>query len=265
MPEDNKVNIKIELGRDNSGKLRLIAHFNSKAPNVFIDKNEYIWMPTIEEKDLINDAFGFIPSNTSISNEKPDLTEIEHEIKEEIASEPEPIIETKPEIEKEIPPEPDPVVEEEPELKADTFDEKEIELEPEKEIEEPEIKTELEEPVDDEPSVFEKIKEDLIINKPEEEPDDLKIEDIEEPKNEMEPKIEIKEEKQEVAPQDKKDEEKELEKGLIVEADEEAIQEALKKHDKFNDEKDNSMREVDEKTIIDRVLKQKKKGKWTKK
>ena len=47
---------------------------------------------------------------------------------------------------------------------------------------------------------------------------------------------------------------------MIVKADADAIEKALKKH---TEDKDESMVEADEKTIIDKVLKQKKK--WNKK
>lgn len=52
---------------------------------------------------------------------------------------------------------------------------------------------------------------------------------------------------------------KELDEGVIVRADDSAIERALKKEDE-----DNSIKEVDEQTIIDKVLSQKKKGKWNK-
>jgi len=47
--------------------------------------------------------------------------------------------------------------------------------------------------------------------------------------------------------------------GVIVKADDKAIERALKK----DVDEDNSIKEVDEKTIIDKVLSQKKKGKWS--
>jgi hypothetical protein len=50
------------------------------------------------------------------------------------------------------------------------------------------------------------------------------------------------------------------EERVIVEADDAAIDAALKRH--IDDDK--SFVEVDEQTILDRVLSQKKKGKWTK-
>ncbi len=46
--------------------------------------------------------------------------------------------------------------------------------------------------------------------------------------------------------------------GIIVKADEKAIERALKK----DQDEDDTIKEVDEQTIIDKVLSQKKKGKW---
>lgn len=63
-----------------------------------------------------------------------------------------------------------------------------------------------------------------------------------------------------------KSDEKEIKKmedeKIIVEADSDAIEAALKRH--IHDE-DSSFVEADEQTIIDKVLSQKKKGKWSKK
>lgn len=51
---------------------------------------------------------------------------------------------------------------------------------------------------------------------------------------------------------------KQQNEGAIVKADEKAIERALKKEQ----EEDDTIKEVDEQTIIDKVLSQKKKGKW---
>ena len=59
---------------------------------------------------------------------------------------------------------------------------------------------------------------------------------------------------------DLEDKTKEEDKGILVKADELAINTVLKK----SEEKDNSIVEVDEQTIIEKVISQKKKGKWSK-
>jgi len=204
MTKDNKINIKLEVCRDkNSGKLMLMAHFNSNAPNVFIDKDSYAWMPTIEEHNLINDAFEFLPTTSS-----PEKTE-EKPIPEPVMEEP---ITTPQETSKE--------------------EEKQDELPPLEKTEEP--------------AVFEITEEET---KPEEINEDT-------PKMEDEPDKPPKEEKSD-------DEKKEEDEGIIVEADQDAIERALKKHS--DNDKDDSIVEVDEQMIIDKVLSQKKKGKWAKK
>ena len=60
---------------------------------------------------------------------------------------------------------------------------------------------------------------------------------------------------------DMESEKKEEDEKIIVEADSEAIEAALKK--RTDEEDDKSMIAADEQTIVDRVLSQKKKGKWS--
>jgi hypothetical protein len=226
MYKDKNVNIKLELDRDNAGKLRLIAHFNSKASNIFINKDEYVWMPTLEEKDLIDEAFSFINSKTSpIDPKNLSKNTVTSQIDEKINKEVEP----------------------------KTVFEKKADIKPE-------VPEEKNKESSHETSVFERIKRDDAVF---EVKDQVKDETYTEKENiniddELEPKIEIKDEQEETSLDEKPDEDD----GLIVEADEEAIREAIKKHNKEDEEVDNSIREVDEKTIIDRVLTQKKKGKW---
>ena len=65
-------------------------------------------------------------------------------------------------------------------------------------------------------------------------------------------------EKQEETKDENTGETKEKDEGMIVKADSDAIEKALKRH---TEEKDESMVEADERTIVDKVLKQKKKWK----
>lgn len=56
--KDDKINIKLELFKDRfSNKFSILTHFNQNAPNIQKDDEGFIWVPTIEERDLINDAF----------------------------------------------------------------------------------------------------------------------------------------------------------------------------------------------------------------
>jgi len=220
MVTDDNVNIKLEVCKDKtSGKLLLMAHFNSNAPNVFEEKDCVCWMPTNEERDLLNEAFEFIPLE---GGPIPSVKTISHpqQIKEER-------------------PAPEPVIQEEikvtPVIKKDTP--KPTDLPP------------LEKPNDSD--VFEVTDENI-------KKDDLgkdidkKIEEI--------PYKADKQNAEEPEPDEQETEKKEGAEGIIVEADSDAIEAALKKHT----EKDESMVEADEQTIIDKVLSQKKKGKWSK-
>lgn len=74
-------------------------------------------------------------------------------------------------------------------------------------------------------------------------------------------RYEPEEEEEEEEPSYYEKEGRKKEERLIVEADDEAIEAAIKRRI----EDDKSFVEVDEQTIIDRVLSQKKKGKWSKK
>ena len=65
MSKEDKINIKLEVCRDKtSGKLSIMARFNNSAPNIFKNKYGYIWMPTAEETDFLNEAFQMLPFNS---------------------------------------------------------------------------------------------------------------------------------------------------------------------------------------------------------
>jgi len=66
MIESSKVNIKLELSRNRSnGKLSLTVRFDTNAPNIQADKDSFVWFPTREETDLINEAFGIFSDEKS--------------------------------------------------------------------------------------------------------------------------------------------------------------------------------------------------------
>ena len=74
MTKDNSIFIKIEITRDKkTGKLNIITHFDKNAPNFYEDKNGFYWIPTEEEKDLLNDSFDLMPSTDTV----PALKKIE--------------------------------------------------------------------------------------------------------------------------------------------------------------------------------------------
>ncbi len=231
MHKDKNFGIKIELVKDTrSGKLKMVAHFNSNSPNVIIENNEYIWIPTTDEKELIDEAFSFIPlEKTSKTNSNLNF---EPELPAEEALKTEPIFEKKPEISK-------PFLHKETEEKiitAPTFEK-------------------------EEPTVFEVTKEEAF---PAEENIEEEVEkelEKKQNKNPMAAKVQIKQNEHD---EEKTDTKKPEDEGMIVEADADAIEAALKRH-AAKEDRDDSFKEVDEQTIIDRVLSQKKKGKWTKK
>lgn len=212
MTKESKIGLKLEVCRDKNNKLTIVAHFNTDAPNIIISKNEYMWIPTPEEKDLINEAFELLPLTKTFASP--------------IKKEPEktPVVEKK--EEPELAPEVTPTIEEDP----------------------PEELPPLEK--NEEPAIFE-------VTKEEPNTEDIKTDiDKELEKNIDEISKEIEDKKSDSEDTDKTEEDE----GVLVEADSDAIEAAIKKH--REKDKDDSIIEADEKTIVDRVLNQKKKGKW---
>lgn len=191
MAEEDKIHIKLEIRRNkDSDELAIMTHFDSNAPNFFKDKEGYLWMPTVEEKDFINEAFELMPINKiKTSSEKT------------IFKPPE----------KKVLPEP-------PVSKKERESEKIL-------------------------SPFERKEEKKLVNLPPSE------------KTEERESFEAKEE--EPKSNDLDTGVKEEDKEILIKADDHAIEAVLGK----NEEKDKSIIEADEQTIIEKVLSQKKKGK----
>lgn len=228
MADEDKVHIKIELCKNkDDGKIEVVAHFNKNAPNVIIENNEYFWMPTLEEKDLLNETFDLI----SGSKKTPavDLPDNKEEQKKEIRQ--------TYQSEKIAKKEEEPAIFEVENKKSEALEQKKeiknygSEIKPDENIE---AKSNFQDGNSDFPT----------------------------PKVEVKSKEEILEGSKDKDSKEESDSTKDKE--VIVEADGDAIEKALNKHKK-KDEDDDSFVEADEKTIIDRVLKQKKKGKWRKK
>jgi hypothetical protein len=101
MIKDNKINVKLEVCKDNlTGKLSIRAHFDTNAPNIYEEKDGFYWIPTNEEKDFINETFKLIPlQSNSINPDKQINRPIIREEKKQINIE-ERI--TEPEIQSEI-------------------------------------------------------------------------------------------------------------------------------------------------------------------
>jgi len=75
MIDNDKINIRVELSKDkNTGKLSIAVRFDTKAPNVSFEKNEYIWIPTLAEKELLNEAFRLLSDTKSLVSAQPKST-----------------------------------------------------------------------------------------------------------------------------------------------------------------------------------------------
>lgn len=192
MTKDDNINIKLEVCRDKtSGKLSIMAHFNSNASNVFKEKDGYFWVPTTEEKDLINEAFELMPIDADYTHSGKTIPKPE-EIKEETST-PEPV------IEEELKPTPATIPEED--------EKKPTDLSP------------LEKP--DESAFFEVTGEGVKT-------DDLG-KDIDKETEDTSAKAD-EQTVEEPTSDESETEKKEEDEGIIVEADSDAIEAALKKH-----------------------------------
>jgi hypothetical protein len=221
MTKHDNINIKLEVCKDiTSGKLLIKAHFNSKAPNIFEQKDGTFWVPTVEEKDLLHDAFQLIPSdkyyNTSDSNRTTNDTNETEYMK-------------------------DPTLEQKNE--SNNYQEYGEENLKDNDLQQYDKNTETD--------TYE-IHDEQIKNEDYKENSDKK--------EETDTTNTDKTSTDEVDYTQKENDKILEDDGLIVEADSEAIEAALKKHA----DKDKTIIEADEQTIIDKVLSQKKKGKWSK-
>jgi hypothetical protein len=280
MVKDDKINLKLEVLKDkNSGQLLLMAHFDQNAPNVFKEKETIFWMPTIEEKDFLNEAFKMIPEEKTLSPSKEPISKPDEPKKNisELEESEEPI--SKPEELKEIVEE----LEESKEIISEPGEPKVIISEPEKHKEikdssELQSQTEESKPTDISPvteleestdyvDTFEDFKTDDIDKNTDD--IDKNTDDIDKNVDDIHNKIERDDIPpdidgpiiEELKAEELKTLEEEKDKAIIVEADADAIDAALKKRTK----KDESIIEADEQTIIDKVLSQKKKGRWSSK
>ncbi len=64
MGEENGIYIKIELCKsENSDEFAIRIHFDQNAPNLFRKGENYSWMPTAEEMNIMNEAYDLIAAN----------------------------------------------------------------------------------------------------------------------------------------------------------------------------------------------------------
>ena len=71
MDEIEKIHIKLELCKDKSSGLTIIAHFDPEAPNFKKEGEKFTWFPNNKEKHFIKEAFDLI-SNTKNCNLEED-------------------------------------------------------------------------------------------------------------------------------------------------------------------------------------------------
>ena len=233
LSKDDNIHIKLEISKDkDTNELVITTRFDPSSSNFSKDEYGYIWIPTAEEIKFINDAFELVPTD-KIKISPPEKKPIKTTEKKE-----EKVETNKPQVK----------VEEKPEEPAPP--ERKIEKEPlshtqqkEKKVETNKPQVKVEEKLE-EPSPFER--------KTEKEP----LDHIEKKEEEMRFEVTGEEQTSEKSPSKATND---ADKSIIVKADEKAIEKALKK----DEDENGTIKEADEQTIIDKVLSQKKKGKWS--
>ena len=64
---NQNIYIKLEIIRNpKTGKVGISTHFDPYAPNFTKDKNGFTWQPTIEERELLNEAIDLLLKKKSV-------------------------------------------------------------------------------------------------------------------------------------------------------------------------------------------------------
>jgi len=265
MTTDNNINIKLEVFKDKfTGNISIIAHFTHGAPNVYKENEDYVWFPTTEEKNFLLEAFDL--TSKGLNQTYQNKTTVQPEPKPEINST---FVTSQ-------------TSEMTPKLNIQdtnqqyTWREKEV-LQNQKEIKTSNVVNNQENLQSLSTDKLEEIKKENLPTRdyvPKTQPKekvppvfdaqtDIKTyntkKDVELPESYYKTNR-VEEIKREAPTGQTLNDKKELDEAVISQADIEAIDAALKKRN----EKDENMVQADEKTIIDKVLSQKKKGKWNK-
>lgn len=254
MNKNDNIHIRIELCKDgDSGDITLMTYFDTNAPNFSQDDKGFYWLPTPDEKNFLNEVFELFPEfqmkspslNKTLSeplkhtDENPVFNElpVDMESKEPEKTMTDPL-EKKEEPVTNYPPQTDMERKELEKTITDPLEKKETLTPPpsqanmeQRESETPSSPFEKQErkyPIDNIPP-FQKKEE----TNPEMNQDTSNTND------------------------DIREQIKDEQKKEFVEADDQDIDKALEKGE------DKSMIEADEDTIVERVLSQKQKGKWT--
>jgi hypothetical protein len=262
MTQFNNINIKLEVFKDKfTGNISLIAHFPHSAPNVYKENEDYVWFPTNEEKNFLIEAFDL--TSKGLNQKYQDKTTTQPEPKPEVnstvvtqTSQVVPKINiqyTKPQYtEKEV-------LQNQKDIKTSNLENTQKNSQSFNTYKVEEIKKENQPTRDNFPNPQPNEKVPTVYDAPR----DIKTNDTKKDLKLTESYYKTNKEEElkkgansEQTLKDKKD----LDVAVISQVDIEAIDAALKKHN----EKDEYIVQADEKTIVDKVLSQKKKGKWNK-
>jgi hypothetical protein len=261
MPPEHNVNIKLEVFKEKSGKLSIIAHFIHSAPNLYKEQNDYVWFPTYEEKNFLIEAFN-LTSNVLSKNyqDKKDISQIStQDVKPNIAPNRPRVIEpilnvqtTEPQFANKEPL----VVGEHKTNNTFSSENKEETIQTNNQTYTEQTKNDNKSNDSFYHSDQKNMREPAVIDfskniKTYDTKKDIQAPDPHYTQNQRENK------KKQQYTQTNNDE-TDINNAVIAQADFEAIDAALKKHT----DKENYMVQADEKTIIDKVISQKKKGKW---
>jgi hypothetical protein len=265
MFKKDKIHIRIELCKDeNSGNITLLTYFDPNAPNLSQDNKGFYWLPTSEEKDFINDVFALFPEfeMKSPSHEKIVSESLEKREEKPIESRPQINMERKEPEPSYSPPtetKEEPRTLYPPQTNMENKESQSTPVEPTENREEPKTlyppennmeNKESETPISPPPYS------DMEKKEPESPPSPFEKQEREYPVDNI-PPFQKTEESESGETQQNSDEIKDDSKKDFVEADDQAIDRALEK----GEEKE--MVEADEDTIVEKVLSQKQKGKWT--
>jgi len=255
MSKNEATSMKLEVYKDKtSGKLSIMAHFSFNASNIFKEKDYYFWIPSQEEKDILDEAFdlfslapSFNKTSTSPNTYEDELKDNKFDKQIDETTEPQTIQKEKMEM---------------PEMNNFNQDNIDNEIKEDDKTNIQDIKPNPpKENKEDIPPIEKDLETSDVFEITEEESNNQDVKDIINKKIDEIPNKEENNDSKDKSDKTDKDNKKDDDEGIIVEADSEAIEAALKKHS----DQDDSIVEADEKTIIDRVLNQKKKGKWSKK
>lgn len=264
MTKNENINIKLEVFKDKfSGKISLIAHFNHSAPNIYKERDDYVWFPTTEEKNLILEAFDLTSSYSHQTFQEKTVTQpqpkqvITSSVETQTTREMEPKLNIQQSQSQHTKKEPA-VFEEQNVIKTNQIENQKVHPLSYNTPKTEAVKKEEQKTADHFPKTQPREKVPTIFDVPTEiKTYDTKKETESDESYYKQNQEEVKKEESYVQTYNNK---KDLDEAVISEADINAIDAALKKQT----EKEEYMVQADEKTIVDKVLNQKKKGKWNK-